>query len=744
MISPFDNPRFNRWAPAILAALLFLFVFALYYPVCSYDLVHVDDIAYVTNNAAIHDGLSAAGIRQAFSLHNPTATMYMPLLWISYMMDIEWLGSTPVSPLGFHFTNVLLHALNAVLVFGLLWGLARRPGSAFFLAALWAVHPLRVESVAWVSERKDVLSGFFGLLCLVSYVWAGRHTRPTDPPSPQSPSPLRLSASWYFASLLFFGLGLLTKPGLAPVPFVLFLLDFWPLRRLQGSSAQIRQVLPRLLLEKAPFFLLAGLAAYGTILGHRSVSGAIAASWDVRLQAIPLSMGFYVWKTLLPHGLTILYPHWTIWLSRPLAIMLALASTSVLAALTTMAWRSRHRRPNQLVGWFWFLGMLIPVSGIIPIPTNDVADRFSYLPAVGLSIFLLSLKPWPPLVWRVHRRTWLVLGIGVLGLLSALTLQQLPAWQNAAALNSRVLQVFPDHATALETQAGHLLRSTGDFPEADRLLTKALRSDPLHWKAHIAKAQCIWAIEGPYAARNALQKMTPPTSRFTLSQWHRDLARYSLMLGQPEDALHHADQSLALLPAHDHSLTPILLLAMAAAFEEEDMPRALSYARRFPPYAHKTTLELADLLPHYIFQWAAGYRQDTCNYFQRLLQAHPNRPDYLNNVVWGLATADWSPADPQEVLEMAHRLAGMFPDPNPGILDTLGAAQANAGRFDEAARTMCAALALLPQSADPGTKAFRERLTTRLQLYEQAQPYREDAFARMYSTYYGPTAAQPR
>jgi tetratricopeptide (TPR) repeat protein len=722
--------------PGLLALLIFILAFALFSPSLRYGLVRLDDITYVSNNTGVLGGLSASSVRQAFALDNASATMYMPLLWISYMLDVEWLGATPGHPWGFHFTNVLLHALNASLVFYLLYVFCGKPWRAFFFAALWAVHPLRVESVAWITERKDVLSGFFGLLCIGAYLWAGRRESLREG---RPPPPFRRSTLFHLFSLLFFALGLLVKPSLAPLPFVLLLLDFWPLRRFEWTVPSVRQTAARLLLEKIPFFLLAGLAAYATVLGHHAVSGEIPMPLLLRIQSIPLTYGFYLYKTVFPLKLTVLYPPLTSWAAPwPLAALAVLAF-GLLAALTRQAWEARIRSPHQTVGWGWYLALLLPVCGIIPIPANDVADRFSYFPAIGLVLALLFLLPSrrPPIHPAV-RRLRPVLALAILLVLALLTLRQLPAWRNTSTLFARILDVFPAHATALEIQAGNLMRTTGDFRQADELVSKALRADPNHWKALIAKAQCLSVLESPAAAQRLLQQMAPPTSRFTLSDWQRDLARYALMLGEYDDAIQHADQALSLLPPHDLTQTPILFLAIAAAYEKGDMPLALAYAQRYPPYAAKTSLELADLLPHFIFQWIAGYRRDAYAFFQRLAQTDPHRPDLLNNVVWGLATADWSPADPREVLEMARQLVAMLPAPHPGILDTLAAAQANAGDFEAAIRTMQEALSMFPADANAELLPFKERLASRLTLYEQRLPYRENAFIRMYATQFGP------
>lgn len=727
------NPS-SRFVPAGLALLLFILVFALFAPALQYGLVDLDDITYVANNTAVLEGLSASSVQQAFSLDNTSATMYMPLLWISYMMDVEWLGATPAQPWGFHFTNVLFHAVNSVLLFLLLLFLCQKPWRAFCFAAFWALHPLRVESVAWVTERKDVLSGFFALLCIGAYLGTGWRKKGMDCPHAAT---VRPALPFYIASFIFFGLGLLVKPALAPMPLVLLLLDFWPLRYFELTARSSRQAAPRLLIEKIPFFLLGGLAASGTIWGHHVVSGELQVSLGLRLLSIPLTYGFYLLKTIWPRDLTVLVPYFSLWLPPAVLTALSLSVGLGLVALSIWVWQVRHRHPHRLVGWFWFIAMLLPVCGLIPIPSNDVADRFSYLPAAGFSLAFLFLFPSGPGLSRTAR--WLHAGfiLAVLAVLSGLTRHQLPFWQNTDTLYTRILNVFPYHATALKNRAMQLIHNAGDYRQADQLIDQALKAEPHHWEAHFGKAQCLAELEGPAAAQRHLQQIVPPTSRFTYVYWRRDLARYAFMLGQYDAAIQQADQALALLPPHDLSQIPILLLAMAAAFENGNMPLALAYAHRYPPYAGKTTLELADLLPHYVFQWVAGYRRDAYSYFQRLVQTYPTRPSILNNVVWALATAHWSPADPQAVLKMARQLSNLVSTPQPGILDTLAAAQANAGDFKSAVCTLQEALSLFPSDAGPELRLFKEHLAARLSLYEQHRPYREDAFTRMYLTYFG-------
>jgi hypothetical protein len=223
-----------------IGVLLFLLVFAVFSPSLSYELVAVDDIHYISHNQLVLGGLSWSAIRVAFTdFYNQ---MYAPLLWISYMADVSFGGASPVQPWGFHLTNVLLHSLNSLLLYFLLLAWCKKPWRAFFFAALWALHPLRVESVAWVTERKDVLSGLFALLCLGCYWRANRHKAiPAIGPT--------------LLALVFFIAGLLVKPSLTPIPLVLLLLDYWPLRRYGPNAPPLLRAAPRLLLEKTPFFL---------------------------------------------------------------------------------------------------------------------------------------------------------------------------------------------------------------------------------------------------------------------------------------------------------------------------------------------------------------------------------------------------------------------------------------------------------------------------------------------------------
>ena len=734
MSSPFTRRLPAGWKIGGLALLLFLVVFALFSPSLQYDLVDLDDSFYITNNPLLRDGLSLSALEQAFALDNVTATMYMPLLWISYMLDVEWLGATPGNPWGFHFTNVLLHSLNTVLLFLLLLAFCRKPWRAIFFAALWAIHPLRVESVAWVTERKDVLSGFFALLCVWFYWMAARRTSSSGRTHLFSTG---VSALYATGCILLFALGLLTKPALVPLPLVLLALDFWPLRRFEFSLRSVKEVGPWILIEKIPLFVLSGLAAFGSIYTHRVVSGEIAVPFLFRLQSVLWTYGFYLWKTVLPRNLSVLYPPFSFGIPIAWRGPLLLGAGLLLLALSAMAWHNRIRFPNVLTGWLWFLLMLLPVCGIIPIPSNDVADRFTYFPAAGLSIALLFLLPsslWTKRLWHGLRPS---LALCVLSVLAFLTLRQLPVWRNANTLYAHMLTVLPTHPAALNTCASQWMLEHGNFEQADRLISEALRLHPQHRETIVNKAECLAALEGPSSALKFLQGFEEPTDRFTLCDWHEVQARYALMLGEHATALQHAEKALSLLPPGNRSRFPIALLAMTAAYDMGNPDLALPYARQFPAYADKSSLALADLLPYYLYQWIEGRRSDAYDFFQRLINAYPQDLSLLNNLAWGLATANWSPAPPDEVLVLARKVNEAFSSPNPGTLDTLAAAQANAGDFSSAAQTIQQAIALLPLTNDTHLIIFRKYLHQRLSLYQQNRPYREEAFSRLMASQFG-------
>ncbi len=711
------NPRIiSRFLPV---PLLFGLAFVLFAPSLRYGLVDLDDQLYVAANPLVMEGFDLPHVRATFLSFQHG--MYAPLLWLSYGVDAALGNASPATPWGFHLTNVMLHALNAVLLYCLLQKTGGTPWRAFFFAALWALHPLRVESVAWITERKDVLSGFFGLLCLGAYCRFGT--------ARSHPGPARVGIPPYAAAVVFFALGLLVKPTLVPLPGALLLLDYWPLRRFEFSWRSLRSNALRLLAEKTPFFALAGLAAFGASAAHRSMHALADVPWSVRLSATPLHYVFYLAKFAWPDRLSPVYPDLAV-----TATASVLASI-LLATLTAWVWTSRARRPERLVGWGWFLGWLLPAIGLVRFGAQSIADRFTYLPAMGLSIALCALGRSPArTAWR-RLRFWLA--SGVLALLAGATLRLLPAWRNPESFHARILSIHPDNPAALSMRSFYGIRTAGDFEGAQAGFDRIIQRGVFNHDVLGGKARCLAALQGPAAAKTFLLQVPAASNPYARHAIAWDLARYALMSRQYDEAIRYAERAMAVFPNQRESQPYLHLLAMVAAFEKGALLLALEHARRFPAYAEKTTLEQADLLPYYLHQWMEFHRDDAWIYFQRLIQSAPDQPRLLNNLTWGLATADWSPAPPAAVLALARQVCEALAPPGPGALDTLAAAQANAGDFLAAVQTIQTALAALPDADTPELRAFREKLVSRQARYRQNQPYREEAFSRLLATQFG-------
>jgi tetratricopeptide (TPR) repeat protein len=403
------------WGIAVAILILTVVVFL---PVRGFEFVNYDDGDYVMGNREVQHGLNWESIRWAFRTGH--AANWHPVTWISHILDFQMFGNVSGSH---HLTSLFFHATNAVLLFFLLRNLTRSIWKSAFVAAIFALHPVHVESVAWVSERKDVLSGFFWMLTVLFYeAYARKQT--SD----------RNRYLFYGLSLVVFILGLMSKPMLVTLPFVLVLLDFWPLQRVRSGEK-----LSGLLLEKVPYFLLAGLSSYVTFAVQKE-GGAVATiqnlSFPGRLSNAFVSYFRYVQKMLWPDNLAVLYPHPGSW---PLGWII-LGVTFVIALVAIAIWQAR-RRPYILVGSFWFLGTLIPVIGIVQVGIQSMADRYTYLPSIGF---------WIAATWLfaeiggravLGRRIVAFVGIGCVLICIPLTIRQLGFWHDSEALFRRTVSV---------------------------------------------------------------------------------------------------------------------------------------------------------------------------------------------------------------------------------------------------------------------------------------------------------------
>src|SRR4051812_30530235 len=352
----------------VLCLLLVVATLALYNPVTRYPFVNYDDDRYVTENPHVHNGITADTI--AWAMTAMEQGNWHPLTWMSHALDWQLFHQNPT---GHHFTSVLIHATNAVLLLLFLIYATGHVGSSFFVAAIFALHPINVESVAWIAERKNVLSTFFFLAALIAYYCYAK--RP----------------DWrrYLAFGALFILGLMSKPMVITLPFVLLLLDYWPLGRMQGSPSQPdvpQSSLSRLLAEKLPLFALSAASAVITMKAQRA-GGAVRStaqfSLAVRLGNAVVAYATYLWKMIWPAHLAPLYPH----PGDSLALWQIVISALVLLAVTGTILRFRSRR-YLLTGWLWFLGTLIPVIGLVQVGDQAMADRYAYIPLIGIFVMI--------------------------------------------------------------------------------------------------------------------------------------------------------------------------------------------------------------------------------------------------------------------------------------------------------------------------------------------------------------------
>jgi tetratricopeptide (TPR) repeat protein len=508
-----------------MAALLVLVTIALYWPVMRHDFISYDDPIYVTDNPHVRAGLSWEGLVWAFGRVHGSQTYWHPLTWVSHMVDCQLYG---LKPGGHHLTSVLLHAANTVLVFLVF----RRMTGAYWrcvtLAALFALHPLQVDSVAWVAERKTLLSAFFWLLSLWAYVRYAEVQSPkskVQTPKSEFQSPkskvqslgfrVQSPAShitdhgsrithypslFYVLSLFFTACGLMCKPVLVTLPFVLLLLDYWPLQRFQLSTlnaqrstspplrglelktqgSRLKVFLP-LLWEKLPFFALAAASSVITVLAHQALGMLNPVSmppWDARLENALVSYVRYLGKTFWPSRLAIFYPYPTAW---PMWEVVTCAL--LLLAISGLVLGTARSRPWLFVGWFWFLGVLVPFVGLIQAGAQAMADRFMYVPALGILVALIWGLHGLAKGGRYQQSGLSVAGAAAIVLCLVLTRQQLGYWNNSQTLFQHALEVTESNYLA-HNNLGSALDAKSQIDQAMTEFQEAIRLKPDYALAH--------------------------------------------------------------------------------------------------------------------------------------------------------------------------------------------------------------------------------------------------------------------
>lgn len=444
----------------LVGVLLAIITLAAFWRVLDCDFVDYDDNRYVILNSRIQTGFTWEAVKWAFTAGYEAT--WQPLIWLSYMLDHQLYG---LKPYGYHLTNLLLHIANTLLLFLVLGRMTKSLWRSAFVAALFAIHPLHVESVAWVAERKDVLSGLFWMLAMWAYVsYASR------------------GGAWrYVLVMLALGLGLMSKPMLVTLPFALLLLDYWPLRRFTPGTGKAGPGW-KLVWEKAPLFALAAASSVITFVVQQergALSSLRQVPLGVRAANSFLAYAQYIRKMLWPSDLAVIYPHS---MSGP-PVLRAIGAALLLVFLSILVIRAWRQRPYLAVGWLWYLGTLVPMIGIVQTGAHALADRFTYIPLIG--IFIMIAWGVPDLLARVRvgERVLPVLACAVTAALMVCTWIQVGYWHNSVTLFQHALRVTTGNYVA-HNCLGEALGLQGKTDQALNHLYKALAIEPNYSPVH--------------------------------------------------------------------------------------------------------------------------------------------------------------------------------------------------------------------------------------------------------------------
>ena len=485
------------------------------------DFVYYDDPKYVTENPVVLAGITSRGIAWAFT--TGTDANWFPLTWMSHMLDVQAHG---VSAGGHHATSLVIHVINTLLLLGVLTWMTKAPGRSAFVAGLFALHPLHVESVAWVAERKDVLSTLFWILTMGAYAWYSRAPR----------------VSRYVVTLLFFAAGLMSKPMLVTLPFVLLILDWWPLNRLRTKSFQ------QLVKEKIPMLALAAASSVVTFIVQReggAVRGLDAFPFVLRVQNALISYVSYAAKTVWPEKLAAFYPYPDV-----LSGAQAFGALVMLIGVSVVAYRYARRFPYLPVGWLWYLGTLVPVIGLIQVGNQSMADRYTYVPLIGLFIIiawgavdLLQRLPYQRVVLRA-------LAVLVLAGCAVTSRRQVEHWRDSNALWTHALAVTSENYLA-HNNLGLALQREGKIDEAMSHYNEALRIRPGY---ATARTNLGVALSKQGKTADAIATYAEALRQNPgLAEAHADMGAALAGQGKLDEAIAEYNEAIRLKPGHFES-----------------------------------------------------------------------------------------------------------------------------------------------------------------------------------------------
>jgi protein O-mannosyl-transferase len=634
-----DRAARSRSITVIIYLLLAGISLAVFAQTIRYEFVNFDDDLYVYNAPGIQAGLTIKGIGYAFISQH--ARNWHPLTTLSHMLDCQLYS---LNAGGHHATNIILHTIAVLLLFQVLRQMTGAVWKSAIVAALFAVHPLHVESVAWISERKDVLSAVFFLFMLDAY---GRYAHAP-------------SATRYLAVVVLYAAGLMSKPMLVSAPIVLLLLDYWPLRRLEqpflttekrkiAQSGNQGDVIRRILLEKIPLLILSIGACTVTYILQKRAAGAIPPLpllW--RVQNAFASYAIYVWKTLWPTHLAVFYPH----PNDTLAIWKVISAIVFLLAITASAIVFRKQRPYLFTGWFWYLVMLLPVIGLVQVGEQGYADRYTYLPHIGLFVLAVWLAADVIGVRRSRSRFAVAAAVVITSIaaLACAAFVQTSYWRNSHILWTHALAVTSDNDVA-HNNLGYLCADRGELDKAISHFESAARIRSGKRDAH-------------YELGSAFVQM--------------NLADALARKGQSDEAMVHYEEAIQLQPNYADAYYNRGNVLFAKGRIDEAIADWEKTLQLQPNDADAYT-GLGNALLR-----KGSLREAIANY-EKALALAPEDPHSRINVAWVLATAsDASIRDGAKAVEFARKAVELSNTEDPKFLRALAAAYAEAGRFSEA------------------------------------------------------------
>lgn len=552
----------------VICLFLVITTLTVYWQVRNFSFINLEDHLNITNNPYVQGRITSEKIIWAFTEGTWVTNYWAPLTWLSFLLDYQLYG---LNPGGYHVTNVLLHITNTILLFFVFRKMSGALWQSAFVAALFGLHPLHVESVAWVTERKDVLSTLFWMLTILGYA------RYVDRPGLKR----------YLLVVLLFMMGLMSKPMVVTLPFVLLLLDYWPLHRMQiwhkdvvvGNKKQ-KTAIVRLVWEKAPLFFMISVLSVITFITQQK-EGAVASlnmiPIDVRIANVLVSYVSYIKKMIWPNHLAVLYPHpGALPLWKSVSAFLFLACVSFLAILKV------KRHPWFIVGWLWYMGTLVPVIGLVVIGPHAMADRYTYIPLIGMFIIVSWVVPELVPHWRFRYKSLFILALSSLSILSVSTWSQVKIWKNSITLFEHTLDVT-DKNFLVHNNIGVALAEMDRTSEAIIHYSEAVRISPEYTEAYSNLGIALNSIGRLDEAIEYYYKALQRNPDFV--EAHYNLAITLAAQGQLDEAINHYVATLNLNPDHAKAHNNIGVVLIKKGKIEEAIAHFQEALRIKPDYS---------------------------------------------------------------------------------------------------------------------------------------------------------------